>query len=57
MLELEVYRVLLNIPNLEVEKVEIEKNAFHIYCKIVNPEAQTCPSCMVGVLKKNTQVS
>jgi transposase len=50
--ELAIYAQLLNIPNLEIEKVEIEKNVFHIYCKIVSTKSQICPSCLKEVEKK-----
>ena len=50
--ELELYASLLNISNLDIEKVEIEKNVFHIYCKIVSSDAKTCPSCLNKVAKK-----
>lgn len=43
--ELSIYKMLLNIPNLEVEQVEFKKNVIHIFCKITKTEGEFCPSC------------
>ncbi len=50
--ELEIYAALLNIPKLEIERVELGKRALNIYCKIVCFDSQTCPSCQKEVSKK-----
>lgn len=42
---LELYKLLLNIHNLEVEQVEIEEKELHIYCKVMDQTSQSCPSC------------
>jgi len=48
----ELYEHLLDIPNLEIERVEIEKNDLHIYCKIVDSRHQKCPACTEKTGKK-----
>jgi transposase len=49
---LDLYATLLDIPNLEIERVDIIKNVFHIYCKIISSTSQICPSCQEEVFKK-----
>ena len=43
--DLTIYKMLLNIPNLEVEQVEFKKNVVHIFCKINKISAESCPNC------------
>ena len=50
--DLSTYKMLLNIPSLEIEQVEFKKNVIHIFCKIISAEAQVCPSCKKPVKTK-----
>ena len=47
-----IYSVLLNIPNLAIEHVEIGEKRLNIECKIVSTRAQICPDCQCEVYKK-----
>jgi len=51
-LDLATYTILLNIPNLEVERVELEKKEIRIFCKIITDDSQACPSCGAAVITK-----
>lgn len=51
-LDLEIYRGILNIPNLKVEKVEYSEKELNIYCKIEKETAEKCPSCQREVFNK-----
>ena len=48
--ESSIYSTLLNLPNLKIERVELEKRNIEIYCKVENQGCQPCPSCQKGVL-------
>ena len=51
-LDLATYTVLLDIPNLEVERAELEKKEIRIFCKIITDDSQACPSCGSKVITK-----
>jgi hypothetical protein len=48
--EKEIYAALLNIPKLEIERVELETKALNIHCKIICFDPQICPSCQARLL-------
>lgn len=50
--DLAFYTVLLNIPQLQVERVEIETKEIHFYCKVNQNESQECPVCRTKNQKK-----
>lgn len=50
--DLEIYAAILNIPNLQIERIEVERNTFHFYCKVVNFEGQLCPNCLEKIFRK-----
>lgn len=49
---LEIYEAILNIPNLQVKKVEVLGKELHIHCKVVNQKSQKCPVCEQAVFGK-----
>ncbi|MCB0370213.1 MAG: ISL3 family transposase [Bdellovibrionales bacterium] len=51
-LDLATYTILLNITNLEVERVELEKKEIRIFCKITTDDSQACPNCGGEVITK-----
>lgn len=51
-LDLEIYTALLNIPNLEVEKIEFSPEELQLYCKVKTSKPQECPSCHKSVSSK-----
>ena len=49
---LKIYETILNIANLQVEKVEVLGKELHIHCKIRNQESQKCLVCEQAVFGK-----
>lgn len=47
-----IYEQMLDLPNLEIQDIEIEKKDLHIYCKVVDSGVQKCPVCHQKVAKK-----
>ena len=45
--------IILNVPNLKVEELKLEKNALHINCTVVCNIGQNCPTCGYGNRIKN----
>ena len=43
--EFGLYDLLLDLPNLEIQGVEIEKQTLRIQCKVVDSGCQNCPNC------------
>lgn len=50
--DLATYSIILNIRNLEVEQVELEKKEIRICCRINTDMGQPCPSCGGEVITK-----
>jgi len=50
--DLSIYKTLLNLPNLEIERVEFKSKVLHIWCKEVSEKPQICSSCKKKVHTK-----
>jgi len=50
--EFSLYEHILDIPNLKVQGVEIDKNALHIHCEIGGSRFQECPVCHTSTDKR-----
>jgi transposase len=44
-LDIKLFRVLLRLEGIEIEKVEMDADPINVYCKKSTPEPRACPRC------------